>query len=61
MSTINEALQVIRVVHNFYEVTSENLQLICDSEKIERDLQIQYFATRKQTQMTDFFNVSRVL
>ena len=35
--TINEALQANRVVHNFYEATSENLQLICDSEKIERD------------------------
>ena len=54
--TINEALQVIRVVHNFYEATSENVQLICDSERIERDLQTQYFATRRQTQITDFFN-----
>ena len=30
--TINEALQAIRVVHNFYEATSENVQLICDLE-----------------------------
>ena len=37
--TINEVLQVIRVVHNFYEATSENVQLICDLERIERDLQ----------------------
>ena len=56
MPTINEALQTIRVVHNFYEATSENVQLICDLERIESDLQIQYFATRKQTQTTDFFN-----
>ena len=38
--TINEALQEIRVVHNFYEATSENVQLICDLEIIERDLQM---------------------
>ena len=55
--TISEALQGIRVVHNFYEATSENVQLICDSERIERELQMQYFATRKQTQITDFFYV----
>ena len=54
--TINEALQTIRVVHNFYEATSENVQLICDLERIEPDLQMQYFTTRKQTQITDFFN-----
>ena len=30
VSTISEALQAIRVVHNFYEATSENVQLICD-------------------------------
>ena len=47
---------MIRVVHNFYEATSENVQLICDLERIERELQIQYFTTRKQTQITDFFN-----
>ena len=47
--TKNEALQAIRVVHNFYEATSENVQLICDLERTERDLQMQYFATRKQT------------
>ena len=47
--TINVALQAIRVVHNFYEATSENVQLICDLERIERDLQMQYFTTRKQT------------
>ena len=47
--TINEALQAIRVVHNFYEATSENVQLICDLERIERDLQMQIFATRRQT------------
>ena len=51
--TINEALEVIRVVDNFYEATSENEQLICDLERIVRDL-MQYFATRKQTQITDF-------
>ena len=28
--TISEALQAIRMVHNFYEATSENVQLICD-------------------------------
>ena len=28
--TINEALQAIRVVHYFYEATSENVQVICD-------------------------------
>ena len=28
--TIKEAPQTIRVVHNFYEATSENMQLICD-------------------------------
>ena len=55
--TINEALQAIRVVHNFYEATPENVQLTCDLERIERDLQMQYFVTRKQTQITDFFNV----
>ena len=49
-------LKVIRVVHNFYGATSENVQLICDSERMELDLQMQYFATRKQTQITDFFN-----
>ena len=54
--TINEALQAIRVAHNFYEATSENQQLICDLERTECDLQMQYFATRKQTQITDFFN-----
>ena len=54
--TINEALQTIRVVHNFYEATSENMKLICDLERIEHDLQMQYFATRKQTQITDLFN-----
>ena len=54
--TINEALQAFRVVYNCYEETSENVQLICELEKIERDLQMQYFATRKQTQITDFFN-----
>ena len=57
--TINEALRAIRVVHNFYEATSENVQLICDLERIERDLQMQYFATRKQTQNTDFFNACK--
>ena len=36
----NEALQAIRVVHNFYEETSENVQLICEIERIERDLQM---------------------
>ena len=56
MPTINEALQTIKLVYNFYEATSENVQLICDLERIERDLQMQYFATRKQTQITDFFN-----
>ena len=56
VSTINEALQAIRVVHNFYEATSENVQVICDIERIERDLQTQHFATSKQTQITDFFN-----
>ena len=30
--TINKALQAIRVVHNFYEATSENVQLICNIE-----------------------------
>ena len=55
--TINEARQAIRVVHNFYEVISENVQLVCDLGRIECDLQMQYFATRKQTQITDFFNV----
>ena len=54
--TINEALQAIRVVHNFYEATSENVQIICDLERIEHDLQMQYFATRKQIQITDIFN-----
>ena len=39
--TINEALQAIRVVHNFYEATSENMQLICDLERIELNLQMQ--------------------
>ena len=39
--TISEALQAIRVVYNFYEATSENMQLICDLERIERDLQMQ--------------------
>ena len=58
--TINEALQAIRVVHNFYEATSENEQLICDLERIKHDLQMQYFTTRKQTQITDFSNVSTV-
>ena len=53
--TINEALQAIEVVHNFHE-TSENVQLICDLDRIECDLQMQYFTTRKQTQITDFFN-----
>ena len=53
--TVNEALQAIRVVHNFYEATSENVQLICDLERIESDIHMQYFATRKQTQITDFF------
>ena len=56
MPTISEALQAIRVVHNFYEAKSENVQLICGSEGIERDLQMQYFATRKQTQIAHFFN-----
>ena len=56
VQTINEALQAIRVVHNIYEATSENVQVICDLERIERDLQMQYFVTRKQTQITDFFN-----
>ena len=37
---INEALQAIRVMHNFYEATSENVQLICDLERIQRDLLI---------------------
>ena len=60
MPTINESFQVIRVVHNFYESTSENVQIICDLERIERDLQMQYCTTRKQTQITDFFNVSTV-
>ena len=54
--TISKALQEIRWVHNFYEATSENVQLICNLERIECDLQIQYFATRKQTEITDFFN-----
>ena len=45
--TMNEALQTISVVHNFYEATSENVQLICDLERIEHGLQMQYFATRK--------------
>ena len=58
--TINKAIQSIRVVHNFYEATSENVQLICDIERIEHDLQMQYFTTRKQAQITDFFNVSTV-
>ena len=53
--TINKALQSIRVVDNFYEVTSENEQLICDLERIECNLQMQYFTTRKQTQITNFF------
>ena len=42
--------------YKFYEATSENVQLICDLERIERDIQMQYFATRKQTQITDFYN-----
>ena len=54
--TINEALQAISVVDNFYEATSENVQLICDIEIIERDLQMQNFTTRKQAQITDFLN-----
>ena len=54
--TISKALQAIRVMNNFYDATSENVQLICESERIERYLQMQYFATRKQTQITDFFN-----
>ena len=33
----SEALQAIRVVHNFYEATTENMQLICDLERIELD------------------------
>ena len=53
-------LQAIRVVHNFYEATSENVQLICNLERTEHHLQMQYFATRKKTQITDFFNVSTV-
>ena len=56
MSTINEAFQAIKVVHNFYEATSENVQLICGSERVERDLQMQYFTTSKQTEITDFCN-----
>ena len=40
--TINEALLAIRVVHIFYEATSENVQLICDLERIEHGLQIAY-------------------
>ena len=51
VKTISEAIQAIRVLHNFYETTSENVQLICDLERIESDLQMQYFATRKQTQI----------
>ena len=54
VTTINEALQAIRVVDNFYEATSENEQLICDLERIERDLQMQYYATRKRTQNNYF-------
>ena len=57
--TINEALQAIRMVHNFCEATSENVQLICDLGRIECDLQMQYFATRKQTQITNFLNACR--
>ena len=57
--TINEALQAIRLVYNFCEATSENVQLMCDLERIERDLQMQYFTTSKQTQITDFFNACR--
>ena len=38
VQTINKALQTIRVVHNFYEATSENVQLISDLERIERGL-----------------------
>ena len=34
----------------------KNVQLICDLGRIEYDLQMQYFTTRKQTQITDFFN-----
>ena len=49
MPRINEALQEISVVHNFYEATSENVQLIWDSERTECDLQMQYFDARKQT------------
>ena len=56
VQTIREALQAIRMMHNFYKAISENVQLICDSERIEQDPQMQYFATRKQTQITDFFN-----
>ena len=29
-----KALQAIRVLHNFYEATSENVQLICDLEEL---------------------------
>ena len=36
------------------------MQLICDLERIECDLQMQYFTTRKQIQIIDFFNVSTV-
>ena len=34
----------------------KNVQLICDLGRVEHDLQMQYFATRKQTQITGFFN-----
>ena len=56
VQTINEALETITVVHNFYDASSENVQLICELERIERDLQMHCFATRMQIQITDFFN-----
>ena len=33
-----DSQQEIEVVHNFYEATSEKVQLICVLEKIERNL-----------------------
>ena len=37
------------MVHNFYEATSENVQLTCDLEGIECDLQMQYFYKEADT------------
>jgi hypothetical protein len=43
MCTLSEALEAIRTVNRFYETRSENTKIISEIEKIEDDLEKQYW------------------